>query len=50
MSPQAGFFFGSTDMDEWWAQDMETTISGLEKVVRDVISSGGGTFVYQSSW
>lgn len=50
MSPQSGFFFGGTDMDEWWAKDMETTIEGLEKVVRDVISSGGGSLVYRSSW
>lgn len=50
MAPQGGFFFGSTDIDEWWAQDLTDTVTGVELAVRRAIAVGGVTFNYQSSW
>lgn len=50
MAPQAGFFFGSTEVDEWWAADLRHTVEQIEAVVREAIEIGGVTFRYQSSW
>jgi len=32
---QSGFFFGSTDYDEWYKQDLESTIEQLTKVLEE---------------
>lgn len=50
MEPQSGFFFGSTDVDEWWAKDLMHTVSEIERVVKAAIEIGGVEFTYQSSW
>ena len=51
MSPTAGFFFGSTDVDEWWATEMRATANNIQAVVGTVLARPGSTkFVYQSSW
>lgn len=50
MAPRSGFFFGSTDIDEWWAEDMEYTIRELQRVIKAAIEIGNVTFFYQSSW
>ena len=47
LPPQAGFFFGSTDIDEYYKQDMEDTITQLEAVLAE---EGSGDFYYHSSW
>lgn len=31
----SGFFYGSTDYDEWYFRDLEDTIEGLEKVIEE---------------
>ena len=31
--PQGGFFFGSTDIDEWYWNDLKSTISQLERIL-----------------
>ena len=44
---QEGFFFGSTDYDEWYLHDIEDTIKQLELALADPFM---GEFYYQSSW
>ena len=47
LDPTEGFFFGSTDKDEWYYQDLKDTVEGLDRVLAlpDEYS-----FSYQSSW
>jgi hypothetical protein len=45
---QGGFFFGSTDYDEGYWQDIEDTIGQLEAALKD--DAIGGSFYYHSSW
>ena len=42
-----GFFFGSTDYDQYYLQDIEDTIAQLELILQE---PDGGDFYYQSSW
>jgi len=50
LTPTSGFFFGSTEVGEWWAEDVRRTILEIEVLVRKAIAIGGVTFTYQSSW
>lgn len=43
----SGFFFGSTEYDEWYFKDIEDTITILEEVLSD---KEADNFEYQSSW
>jgi hypothetical protein len=45
---QSGFFFGSTDYDDQYLQDLETTIEILETVLSE--DNEWSDFYYQSSW
>lgn len=45
---QGGFFFGETDYDEYYFQDMVATKKGLEELLKDV--KPNEEFTYQSSW
>ena len=49
LPPQAGFFFGNTDIDEYYWGDVKHTIKQLDKLINldefDKLS-----FYYQSSW
>lgn len=45
---QSGFFFGSTDYDEWYYQDLEQTIPVLEKILKN--SQENWEFEYKASW
>ena len=49
LSPTDGFFFGSTDIDQWYWQDLMNTIEQLNPLIKrpdfDKLS-----FYYQSSW
>ena len=42
----SGFFFGGTDYDEWYYNDIDTTISILE----DALEDKNGEYYYSSSW
>ena len=42
----SGFFFGGTDYDEWYFQDVESTIDLLENLLKEE----GGDYYYSSSW
>lgn len=56
LPPLPGFFFGSTDIDQWYIEDLEYTAKRLEKVVQAVLMrkverpGEDLTFIYQSSW
>jgi hypothetical protein len=42
----SGFFFGGTDYDEWYYNDIDNTISILEEALED----GHSDYYYTSSW
>lgn len=44
-----GFFFGSTEYDEWYYRDLEKTVKMLEHAL-DVPALKDCDFFYQSSW
>lgn len=46
---QSGFFFGSTDYDDWYMQDVVFTAERLEKILKDP-AFAKSDFYYQSSW
>jgi len=45
---RSGFFFGSTDYDEWYYKDLEDTIPVLEKILSHAPESW--EFEYKASW
>lgn len=47
MAPQAGFFFGETSVDEWWADGLKDTIKQLEPLLE---VGDEFDFFYQASW
>ena len=48
LPPQAGFFFGSTDVDDWYWEDLKQTKDKLEKLLAHEMP--GWWFEYHSSW
>jgi hypothetical protein len=49
LPPESGFFFGSTEIDEWYWNDIEHTIKMLEGLLNDEALKEYD-FEYQSSW
>ena len=49
LPPQAGFFFGSTDIDEWYWQDLKNTKAKLERIFA-LPEMSKLSFYYTSSW
>ena len=49
LSPQGGFFFGSTDIDEWYWRDLENTKTKLERIFA-LPQLSDLSFYYSSSW
>ena len=49
LSPQSGFFFGSTEVDESYFGDMEETVTMLERILNSETLKDW-QFEYQSSW
>jgi hypothetical protein len=49
LPPRSGFFFGSTEVDEWYWSDLEHTSITLSKILDDV-NLESYDFYYQSSW
>ena len=50
---QAGFFFGPTEYDEWYMEDMRNTVTQLDSVLADIpadASEWDYRFIYQASW
>jgi hypothetical protein len=54
LPPTSGFFFGSTDIDEWYYEDIEFTHKRLtellDMVAEDEKNGVYPTFVYHASW
>jgi hypothetical protein len=48
LPPQSGFFFGSTDVDQYYWQDLKRTQEGLERVLVEFPEQWD--FEYHSSW
>jgi hypothetical protein len=49
LPPQAGFFFGGTDIDEWYWQDLMNTIEQIQRVLK-LSEMSKLSFYYTSSW
>lgn len=52
---QSGFFFGGTEYDEWYMNDIDNTIKILKPLIKDAENKTEGIrwspeFIYQSSW
>lgn len=47
LAPKEGFFFGSTEIDDWYWDDLRGTIDQLDKVLE---MPANLEFFYQSSW
>ena len=49
---QSGFFFGSTEYDEWYWKDVENTKKLLDELLPryDELAKQGWDFYYQASW
>jgi len=47
---QNGFFFGSTNYDDWYLQDVSHTAERIKKILNDPAFGKGVDFYYQSSW
>lgn len=47
LAPRSGFFFGGTEIDEWYWRDLMYTINQLNKALE---MPGNLEFFYQSSW
>jgi hypothetical protein len=43
---QVGFFFGSTEYDQWYLQDLERT----KQIIEDALKDPNGDYEYGSSW
>jgi len=49
LPPQSGFFFGNTNTDNWYWDDLNYTIKKLKKIFKDELEKEYD-FYYQSSW
>lgn len=49
LAPTEGFFFGSTDRDEWYYHDLKSTRDGLAQVLK-ISETKPVSFTYQASW
>jgi len=48
LEPTEGFFFGSYDKDDWYYQDLQNTVEGLDRVLKELPEDY--SFSYQASW
>jgi hypothetical protein len=48
LPPTAGFFFGSNEVDEWYMDDLKTTIEMIDFILAN--TSEDYDFFYQASW
>ena len=48
LEPTEGFFFGSYDKDDWYYQDLQNTVEGLDRVLQELPEDY--SFSYQASW
>lgn len=45
---QAGFFFGSTEYDEWYFDELKDTVDKIEKIIEEHID--GNKYYYYAWW
>ena len=52
LPPQGGFFFGSTDLDDWYWECLRNTVDQIDKVLKSFPheSYRDWSFTYHSSW
>ena len=50
LSPQSGCFFGSTDIDEYYWEDVRETATMLTTLLNETAPEDDEGYVYQSSW
>lgn len=50
MTPRGGFFFGDTSIGPWYAEDLTTTVTGIDRVLGLATQLSGVSFEYHSSW
>lgn len=50
LAPESGFFFGSTDYTQYYWQDLEDTLTFIDKCIALDKAPGYWNFIYQSSW
>lgn len=48
LPPTSGFFFGPTDIDSWYMEDMRNTVKQIDKVLKE--SEEHSYFYYKASW
>jgi hypothetical protein len=49
LPPQSGFFFGSTEIDQWYMEDIQSTVAILTEIL-EADPDLKGDYYYQSSW
>lgn len=49
LMPQSGFFFGGTDIDQYYWEDVKSTIKKIERLTK-LEDFDNLSFYYQSSW
>ncbi len=49
LPPTEGFFFGGTDIDEWYWQNLEDTVKMIDSILAD-FPEDKWEFEYHSSW
>ena len=53
LPPTSGFFFGSSEIDDWYFEDLKQTIEGIDRVLANLPEEGEGwdwSLYYQASW
>ena len=51
LPPQSGFFFGSTDVDEWYLEQLKYTVDRLDVLLElPEVKNHNIAFYYSSSW
>lgn len=48
LPPQAGFFFGGREVDEWYYKDLEETMKTIDQLAQT--AKPGTELIYQASW
>lgn len=50
LPPQAGFFFGSTELDDWYWQDVRETAEVLTAILAEPRDAYAMEYLYRASW
>ena len=50
LPPTAGFFFGSSDVDQYYIEDLEVTVKIIDSIFNSNLLEKGWDVYYQASW